>query len=190
MFPMVTSIEELRAGRAAVEQCAAELREEDHQISTEVAVGAMVEVPSIVPLIDDFAREADFLSIGTNDLIQYLLAVDRTNEKVAHLYLPHHPAVLRTLHAVVTACTRRGVEVSVCGDMAHQAQYLPFLIGIGVRSLSVEPIYLPAVQAAISGIELAAAQALAERMVAATTVDEVTELLPVEELDTENLLWV
>ena len=78
----------------------------------------------------------------------------------------------------------------MCGDMAHQAQYLPFLIGIGVRSLSVEPIYLPAVQAAISGIELAAAQALAERMVAATTVDEVTELLPVEELDTENLLWV
>ena len=190
MFPMVTSIEELRAGRAAVEQCAAELREEDHQISTEVAVGAMVEVPSVVPLIDDFAREADFLSIGTNDLIQYLLAVDRTNEKVAHLYLPHHPAVLRTLHAVVTACTRRGVGVSVCGDMAHQAQYLPFLIGIGVRSLSVEPIYLPAVQAAISGIELAAAQALAERMVAATTVDEVTELLPVEELDTENLVWV
>ena len=190
MFPMVSSIEELRAGRAAVEQCAAELREEDHQISTEVAVGAMVEVPSMVPLIDDFAREADFLSIGTNDLIQYLLAVDRTNEKVAHLYLPHHPAVLRTLHAVVTACTRRGVDVSVCGDMAHQAQYLPFLVGIGVRSLSVEPIYLPAVQASISGIELAAAEALAEQMVAATTVEEVGALLPVEELDTENLLWV
>ena len=190
MFPMVSSIEELRAGRAAVEQCAAELREEDHQISTEVAVGAMVEVPSIVPLIDDFAREADFLSIGTNDLIQYLLAVDRTNEKVAHLYLPHHPAVLRTLHAVVTACTSRGVEVSVCGDMAHQAQYLPFLVGIGVRSLSVEPIYLPAVQAAIASIELAAAEALAERMLAATTVEEVGVLLPVEEPDTENLLWV
>ena len=190
MFPLVSSIEELRAGRAVVEQCAAELREEDHLISTEVVVGAMVEVPSIVPLIDDFAREADFLSIGTNDLIQYLLAVDRTNEKVAHLYLPHHPAVLRTLHAVVTACSRREVAVSVCGDMAHQPQYLPFLVGIGVRSLSVEPIYLPAVQAAIAGIELPAAEALAERMLAATTVDEVAALLPAAELETEDLLWV
>jgi phosphotransferase system enzyme I (PtsP) len=123
-------------------------------------------------------------------LIQYLLAVDRTNEKVAHLYLPHHPAVLRTLHAVVAACTRRGVAVSVCGDMAHQFQYLPFLVGIGVRSLSVEPIYLPAVQAAIAGIELPAAEALAARMLAATTVEEVTVLLPAEEFDTENLLWV
>lgn len=190
MFPMVSSIEELRAGRAAVEQCAAELREEDHQIGDEVAVGAMVEVPSIVPMIDDFAAEADFLSIGTNDLIQYLLAVDRTNEKVAHLYLPHHPAVLRTLHAVVAACTRGEVAVSVCGDMAHQPQYLPFLIGIGVRSLSVEPIYLPAVQAAIAAIELPAAEDLAATMLAATTVEEVEALLPASELETENLLWV
>ena len=187
MFPMVSSIEELRAGRATVEQCAAELRDEDHEISTEVAVGAMVEVPSIVPLIDSFAREADFLSIGTNDLIQYLLAVDRTNEKVAHLYLPHHPAVLRTLHAVVTACTRRGVALSLCGDMAHQLHYLPFLVGIGVRSLSVEPIYLPAVQAAIARIELPAAEALAERMLAATTVDEVGALLPAEDFESETL---
>lgn len=190
MFPMVSSIEELRAGRAAVEQCAAELREEDHLLGDEVAVGAMVEVPSVVPLIEDFAAEADFLSIGTNDLIQYLLAVDRTNEKVAHLYLPHHPAVLRTLHTVVTACGSRGGEVSVCGDMAHQAQYLPFLLGIGVRSLSVEPIYLPAVQAAIAAVELPAAEALASAMLAATTVDEVEALLPAEEPETENLLWV
>ena len=190
MFPLVSSIEELRAGRAAVEQCAAELRAEDHLISAEVAVGAMVEVPSVVPLIDDFAEEADFLSIGTNDLIQYLLAVDRTNEKVAHLYLPHHPAVLRTLRAVVAACARRGTALSVCGDMAHQAQYLPFLVGIGVRSLSVEPVYLPPVQAAIAALELPAAQALAASMLAATTVREVEALLPAVEPETENLVWV
>ena len=183
MFPMISSIEELRAGRGMVEQCISELHAEDHEFSNEVAVGAMVEVPSIVPLIDEFAREADFLAIGTNDLIQYLLAVDRTNEKVAHLYLPHHPAVLRTLHAVATGCIERGVPLSVCGDMAHQAQYLPFLIGIGVRSLSVEPICLPAVQATVARIELVEAQALAAEMLAATTVAEVNELLPAPEAE-------
>ena len=104
--------------------------------------------------------------------------MDRTNEKVAHLYLPHHPAVLRTLHAVASACTERGVPLSVCGDMAHQAQYLPFLIGIGVRSLSVEPVYLPAVQNTVARIHLADAQALAEEMLAATSIEEVTGLLP------------
>ena len=178
MFPMISSIEELRAGRGMVEQCISELHAEDLEFSNEVAVGAMVEVPSMVPLIDQFAREADFLAIGTNDLIQYLLAVDRTNEKVAHLYLPHHPAVLRTLHAVASACSERGVPLSVCGDMAHQAQYLPFLIGIGVRSLSVEPVYLPAVQNTVARIDLADAQALAEETLAATSVEEVTALLP------------
>ena len=183
MFPMISSIEELRTGREMVLQCISELREEDHEFSKEVAVGAMVEVPSMVPMIDQFAREADFLAIGTNDLIQYLLAVDRTNEKVAHLYLPHHPAVLRTLHMVAQACTGYGVPLSVCGDMAHQAQYLPFLIGIGVRSLSVEPIYLPSVQEAVADIELAAAGALAMRMLAATSVEEVEALLPAEEYE-------
>ena len=183
MFPMISSIEELRTGREMVQQCVSELQEEDYEFSKEVAVGAMVEVPSMVPMIDQFAREADFLAIGTNDLIQYLLAVDRTNEKVAHLYLPHHPAVLRTLHMVAQACTGYGVPLSVCGDMAHQAQYLPFLIGIGVRSLSVEPIYLPAVQAAVADIELAAAGALAMRMLAATSVEEVEALLPAEEYE-------
>ena len=188
MFPLVSSIEELREGRAVVERCAAELRAEDHEISREVAVGAMVEVPSMIPMIDSFAREADFLSIGTNDLIQYLLAVDRTNEKVAHLYLPHHPAVLRTLEQVVAGGARHGVPVSVCGDMAHQRRYLPFLLGIGVRWLSVEPIYLSAVQAEIARIDLAAATVAAERLLAAATVDEVTDLLPVEEYATHS--WV
>jgi phosphotransferase system enzyme I (PtsP) len=189
MFPMVSALDEFLHGRRITLDCVQELQDEG--VACEVpAIGMMVEVPSVLPIIDAFAAEADFLSIGSNDLIQYLLAVDRTNEKVAHLYLPHHPAVLRTLHAVVAACTRRGVAVSVCGDMAHQFQYLPFLVGIGVRSLSVEPIYLPAVQAAIAGIELPAAEALAARMLAATTVEEVTVLLPAEEFDTENLLWV
>jgi phosphotransferase system enzyme I (PtsP) len=135
----------------------------------------------MVPMIDNFAREADFLSIGTNDLIQYLLAVDRTNEKVAHLYLPHHPAVLRTLRQVVAGGARHGVPVSVCGDMAHQRRYLPFLLGIGVRWLSVEPIYLSAVQAEIARIDLADAAPAVERILAAATVEEVAALLPAEE---------
>ena len=181
MFPMISSLEELREGREIVQRCSAELLAEDHEISSEVAVGAMVEVPSMVPMIDNFAREADFLSIGTNDLIQYLLAVDRTNEKVAHLYLPHHPAVLRTLRQVVAGGARHGVPVSVCGDMAHQRRYLPFLLGIGVRWLSVEPIYLSAVQAEIARIDLADAAPAVERILAAATVEEVAALLPAEE---------
>ena len=119
-------------------------------------------MPSVIPIIDAFAVEADFLSIGTNDLIQYLIAVDRTNEKVADLYRAHHPAVLRSIYTVAVSAAEHGIDLSVCGDMAHQSEYIPFLLGIGVRKLSVEPMYLTKVRAEVASIELQEAEDEAE----------------------------
>ena len=131
----------------------------------------------MVDLIDDLAREVDFFSIGSNDLIQYLLAVDRTNEKVASFYIPHHPAVLRTLARIVTGAAARGVPVSICGEMASRELYLPFLLGIGITHLSMEPAYLPRIRQAVAGIDLTRARALAGRLLNLTAVGEIASLL-------------
>ena len=176
MFPMVSALDEFLHGRRITLDCVAELQREG--VACEVPeIGMMVEVPSVLPIIDAFAVEADFLSIGTNDLIQYLIAVDRTNEQVADLYRPHHPAVLRSLHLVAASAAEHGTDLSVCGDMAHQAEYIPFLIGIGVRTLSVEPLYLPRVRALVASVDLQEAQAEAEAMLACTTLTDVEEVM-------------
>ena len=176
MFPMVSALDEFLHGRRITLDCVQELQAEGVECEAP-AIGMMVEVPSVLPIIDAFAAEADFLSIGSNDLIQYLIAVDRTNEKVADLYRPYHPAVLRSLHLVAESAVEHGTELSVCGDMAHQAEYIPFLIGIGVRTLSVEPTYLPRVRALVAGIELQEAEAEADAMLACTTLTDVEEVM-------------
>jgi phosphotransferase system enzyme I (PtsP) len=131
----------------------------------------------VVDLIDDFAREADFFSIGTNDLIQYTLAVDRTNEKVANLYVAHHPSVLRIIRRVMDAARHGRTEVSVCGEMANDEKYLPFFLGIGVRILSLDPLYIPRVQRAIARIHLEDATRLAQEVLAQTRVDAIGRIL-------------
>lgn len=176
MFPMVSALDEFLHGRRITLDCVAELQREGVECQAP-AIGMMVEVPSVLPIIDAFAAEADFLSIGSNDLIQYLIAVDRTNEKVADLYRPYHPAVLRSLSLVAASAAEHGTDLSVCGDMAHQAEYVPFLIGIGVRTLSVEPLYLPRVRALVAGIDLQEAEAEAEEMLACTTLTDVEEVM-------------
>src|SRR4030042_3924596 len=98
----------------------------------------MVELPCVVDLIDDFAGEAEFFSIGTNDFVQFMLGVDRTNENVANFYLPHHPSVLRALKVIADGAAKYDKEVSVCGDMSHQQPFIPFLLGIGITTLSLE----------------------------------------------------
>jgi phosphotransferase system enzyme I (PtsP) len=177
LFPMISSVEELNQVKELFAQAKDDLREEGLAFDANMPIGMMVEVPSVLPIIDAFAAEADFLSIGSNDLIQYLIAVDRTNEKVADLYRPYHPAVLRSLHLVAESAVEHGTELSVCGDMAHQAEYIPFLIGIGVRTLSVEPTYLPRVRALVAGIELQEAEAEADAMLACTTLTDVEEVM-------------
>ena len=177
MFPMISSLEEFTEAKIIVLNCIRDLRAEGQPICEEPEIGMMAEVPSVLQIIDAFALEADFISIGTNDLIQYLLAVDRTNEKVADMYQPHHPSVLRTVGAIVAAANSNGIEVSVCGDMAHFVEYLPFLIGVGVRTLSVEPNYLSRIQSAIELIDTGSARRHADELLSCTRVEEITALL-------------
>jgi len=146
MFPMISSVEELTSAKAIVTECSAELEKTEETYNAHPRIGMMIEIPAIVEIIDTVATMVDFFSIGTNDFVQYMLAVDRTNEKVASLYLPHHPAVLRALKRVADAAIAAGISVSVCGDMAHQKAYIPFLIGIGIRTLSVDAAYIPGIR--------------------------------------------
>jgi len=149
----------------------------DLKLAAELKIGMMVELPSVAELMDDFAREADFFSIGTNDLVQFMLGVDRTNESVAELYLPHHPSVLRTLDRIVRSATERGRDVSVCGDMAHEPRYIPFLLGIGVRTLSVDPAYLLRTQQTVGRTSLSDARELAREALAQSRVSDIAALL-------------
>ena len=177
MFPMISSPDELAEATNAVEECQASLREDGMPACQQVELGMMLEVPSVLEMMDDLAERADFFSIGTNDFVQYMLAVDRTNVHVADLYVPHHPAVLRGLYRAITGALRHGREVSVCGDMAHDPRFVRFLLGIGVRKFSMSARYLPRVQEAIFGIRLDEAQAFAKRLLAESTVSGSTRVL-------------
>jgi phosphotransferase system, enzyme I, PtsP len=172
MFPMISSLDEFRAARQAVAEAREALKKEALDYHPNPMVGAMVETPSLVSLMEELAREADFFSIGTNDFIQYLLAVDRTNENVAAYYQPYHPAVLRSLDHIVTTAHKHGKPISICGEVAHQTDFLPFLLGIGVTRLSVDPQFLPLIQNEISKIPMERAKAHARRLLSAATISE------------------
>ncbi len=176
-FPMIGSVDEFEAACSRVRKCIEELAAAgvDHHGSP--ALGAMVEVPSVVEVIDALAERADFLSIGTNDLVQYMLAVDRTDEQVADWYRPEHPAVLRALERIAAAGRRADKPVSVCGEIAHDPAFIPFLIGIGVRTLSVDPVHLPAVHQALAAVDTAEACRSAEAILRETRLAETRRLL-------------
>ncbi len=139
LLPMVSSLRELQSARRIFFQAQQELEAEGLELPKKVPLGIMVEIPSAAILLDAFLEEADYVSIGTNDLIQYLLAVDRINEEVAHLYDPYHPAVLRVLDGIVQATHKHGKKVTVCGEMTSDPKAVPLLIGLGVDVLSVTP---------------------------------------------------
>jgi len=149
MFPMVSDIDEYRRARSLLEEVKRELRAEGVPIADKMEVGVMIEVPSAAMTAEFYAREANFLSIGTNDLIQYTLAVDRVNEKVAYLYQPTHPSILRLIKQVVDAGHRHNIWVGVCGEMASDIILTPLLLGLGVDELSLGAGNIPRIKKAI-----------------------------------------
>lgn len=173
MFPMVCGLEEFRAGKAHLERAREELRQEGIPYSENLHVGVMMEVPAAVMVADSLAREADFLSVGTNDLIQYTLAVDRGNEQVSSLYSPHHPAVLRFLEMVAQAARKHGIWAGVCGEMASDVTAIPLLVGLRMSELSVAPGQLLAVKRAIRQLNAGECEALFRECVTLETSAEV-----------------
>lgn len=177
MFPLISGVAELRRARSVLEDVRAQMKAEGQDVPDNMKVGIMIEVPSAAMVADLLAAEVDFFSIGTNDLIQYLLAIDRGNESVAYLYEPFHPAVLRMLERIVQAAAGAGIQVSLCGEMASDPRYVPVLLGLGLRELSVNPVTLPAVKKAIRKLNAADATLLAEQVLAASSIGDVNDIL-------------
>ncbi len=173
MLPMVVGLEELRAARAIVDGVRAQLARERTPMAERVPLGVMVETPASVFGIDLLAAEADFVSIGTNDLVQYTLAVDRGNPAIASIYEPLHPAVLRAIRTVVEACDRRGIPVAVCGEMAGEPLYAALLAGLGVSDLSVSPYLVPEIKTILRACTYREAAELARHCLTLGTPTEV-----------------
>jgi phosphotransferase system enzyme I (PtsI) len=162
MYPMISGSEEMRRANVVLEECRVELRAAGVPFDPCMPVGSMIEVPSAALSADLLARECDFFSIGTNDLIQYLMAIDRVNDRIAHLYEPTHPAVLRTLRHIVVEAHRARIKVSVCGEMAGDPNYTALLIGLGVDELSMAPPLIPAARYVLRSLKLTEAKQLAQ----------------------------
>lgn len=177
LLPMISGVEEVRAFRAFAQAVMEELEEEGLAFRPDPALGVMIEVPSAALTADVLAREVDFLSVGTNDLIQYSLAVDRNNEHVADLYQPGHPAILRMLRTVIAAAREAGIGVSLCGEMAADPRYAALLVGMGLRRLSVTPRAVPTLKTRLRELAVTELEELAARCLEATTGPEVEELL-------------
>lgn len=163
LLPMVTTIGEIRLFKEILAETVAELEKEGVSIGESIPIGVMVEVPSVALAADQFAKETDFFSIGTNDLTQYTLAVDRGNDLVADLYDELHPAVLQLIQLTTQAAHKAGIPVSLCGELATNLRAVPVLLGLGIDSFSASPIYLPSIKRVIRAMNLEEGQALAKR---------------------------
>lgn len=177
MFPMISSLDEFLEAKAIVLECIQDLSREGTACHKKPKIGLMIELPAVLEIIEDLAQEADFFSIGTNDFVQYMLAVDRTNEKVAEFYLPHHPSILRSLRKVVDAANSHGKEASICGDMAHDERYIPYLLGIGLRRFSLDSSYIPGIRAVIRGIDLGEATRSTARLLRCNKIVDIDRFL-------------
>jgi phosphotransferase system enzyme I (PtsI) len=176
MFPFVSSVEEFRAAREAVAKAAEALRARGIAVPS-VETGVMIEVPSAALTADLLAAEADFFSIGTNDLIQYCLAVDRTDDRVSRLYEPLHPAILRVLRTVARAGRRRGIRVSVCGEMAADPVLLTLLVGLGLTEFSMAPTAIPLAKQVLRDLRASDAARVAAKALRAPTAADVEKAL-------------
>ncbi len=177
MLPLVSGVEELRAALAAIAEAKSQLAVAGMAHSTDVPIGIMVEMPSAAVMADALAKHVDFMSIGTNDLIQYTLAIDRTNDAVGYLYRPLHPALVRLIHRVSAAGKAAGIPVSVCGEMAADPRYTWVLCGLGIRELSMHPSAIPVIKNIIRGSTLSEMEALARQVLEVEEVHESEELV-------------
>jgi phosphotransferase system enzyme I (PtsI) len=178
LLPMISTAGEIRRVREAVDQVARRLRRRGVRLPKAMPpLGAMIEVPGAALAADALAAEADFFAIGTNDLIQYTLAIDRSDEQVAHLYNPLHPAVLRLIQFAVEAALRRGVPISVCGEMAGEPRFTALLLGLGLRNLSMAPRNIPRVKQRIRSLDMVAATRRARAIMDQSDTGRIAALL-------------
>lgn len=177
MYPMIVSVEEFRKANAILEECKAELRERKLLFRESISTGIMVETPAAAFIAEELAKEADFFSIGTNDLTQYILAADRGNRKLTKLYSPFHPAVLRAVAKVIAAGHKEGKEVGMCGEFAADARAVPLLLGMGLDEFSMVSNEIAAVRYQVRGLAAKQTAELARRALAAGTEKEVRGLL-------------
>jgi phosphoenolpyruvate-protein phosphotransferase (PTS system enzyme I) len=173
LLPLLTAVEELRAAKEIIESAKHDLSKLGVPYNPNIQVGVMIETPGAVWVADLLLKECDFFAIGTNDLIQYSLAVDRANEDVAHLFRPCHPAVLRMIHSVCSTARRAGKPVTICGEMAGDPFHVPLLIGLGLETLSMTATSIPLVKRLIRHLSAVECRALTETAMAAATADEV-----------------
>ena len=173
MFPMISGLEELRRAKAVLAECKEELDRSGVPLAEKIEVGAMIEIPSAAICANVLAPEVDFFSIGTNDLIQYALAVDRVNEKLAHLYEPTHPAVLRLLKMIAEAAHANNIWVGVCGEMAGDVALIPLLLGLGMDELSASATLVPRVKRAVQSLAIPECRELVEETLKLNTASEI-----------------
>jgi phosphotransferase system enzyme I (PtsI) len=175
MFPMISGLEELRQAKTILDGCRKELHAAGVRMGDKMEVGAMIEIPSAAIASDILAREVDFFSIGTNDLIQYVIAVDRVNERIAHLYEPTHPSVLRLLKLTADSAHARNIWVGVCGEMASDVALTPLLLGFGVDELSVGANLVPRVKLAVQSLAIPECRQLVDQVLKLETAAEILE---------------
>jgi len=164
MFPLISGVEEVRILKDLIQEISGELDREGIERAAKVPIGVMIEVPSAALTADLIAREVDFFSIGTNDLIQYALAIDRANENVSYLYQPLHPAILRLISSVIRAGHERGIRVAMCGEMASEPLFVPLLIGLGLDEFSMNPVAIPQVKQSVRQLRMDESRLLATRV--------------------------
>jgi phosphoenolpyruvate-protein kinase (PTS system EI component) len=177
VLPMVAAVEEVREAKTVISRISRNLVASGEVSAASVPVGAMIEVPAAVIALETLAGEVDFLCVGTNDLIQYLLAVDRANPQVAHLFRPLHPAMLHSLQRIATVAGNSGKPVRICGEMCANPFFAILLIGMGFTELSMNSMSIPTVRRLIRETTMAAAAALSRRALEFSTASEVAEFL-------------
>lgn len=181
MFPLISSLDDFLEAKDVVNETILALQTEGVKHNEKPLIGAMIELPSAVEMANELASHGDFMCVGTNDLVQYILGVDRTNEAVSHFYIAHHPAVFRSLQRLVRAANNNSCPISICGEVAADPHMIPFLIGAGFKKLSVNPKLIPQVQKVIQGISWRESQVLSEKLLSLGTVKEVHEVLDIHE---------